>query len=77
MRSARRACMGRSAVGGAGRAAGRLPRNGRFYRDGAEYLGHLRRLGRADDAFEDEMYYTMPAVSSPSEWPAPPGRGGL
>ena len=61
MRAARRAGMGGGAAGGAGRAA----RNGRFYRDGVEYLGHLRRLGRADDAFEDEMYYTMPAVSSP------------
>ncbi len=66
MRAARRAGMGGGAAGGAGREARRPARNGRFYRDGVEYLGHLRRLGRADDAFEDEMYYTMPAVSSPN-----------
>lgn len=78
MRPAARAGMGEGDRGGAGqpaarlgpgsrrRAGRRLGRNGRFYRDGAEYLGHLRRLGRTDYAFEDEMYYTMPAVSSPS-----------
>ena len=69
--------MASRAGGGAGTAAhraldrpprgqGNLPgRNGRFYRDGIAYLGHLRRLGRTDYGFEDEMYYTMPAVSSP------------
>ena len=65
MRAARRAGMGSGAGGGAGRDAPQPARNGRFYADGVEYLGRLRRLGRADDAFEDEMYYTMPAVSSP------------
>lgn len=65
MQAARCAGMGSIAKGGTGRAAPLPARNGRFYRDGVEYLGHLRRLGRADDAFEDEMYYTMPAVSSP------------
>ena len=69
MRPAARVGMGDGGRGGAAggrrRAGRRIGRNGRFYRDGAEYLGHLRRLGRTDYAFEDEMYYTMPAVSSP------------
>lgn len=56
--------------GGAGRAARRpRGRNERFYREGIEYLGCLRRLGRADYPFKDEMYYTMPAVSSPPPQP--------
>lgn len=61
------------------RRAGRLPgRNERFYRDGIEYLGHLRRLGRTDYPFEDELYYTMPAVSSPAGGQAACNRpGGL
>jgi len=37
--------------------------NSRFYRDSARYLGALRDKGRNDDAFEDEYYYTMPALS--------------
>lgn len=46
-------------------AAGRRARhNERFYEDGAEYLRRLRRQGRTDYPFEDEFYYTMPAVSS-------------
>ena len=53
------------------RRAGRLPgRNERFYRDGIEYLGHLRRLGRTDYPFEDEMYYTMQPASPPAGGPA-------
>lgn len=59
--------MGRDAAGMTGRAARRQARNGRYYRDGVEYLGHLRRLGRTDHAFEDEMFYTMPALSSRPE----------
>ena len=45
-------------------AGRRARRNERFYEDGVEYLGRLRLLGRTDYPFEDEMYYTMPAISS-------------
>ena len=38
-------------------------RNGDFYRDCSAYFGHLRREGRTDHGFEDEYYFTMPAIS--------------
>ena len=38
-------------------AGRRARRNERFYKDGVEYLGRLRLLGRTDYPFEDEMYY--------------------
>ena len=34
-----------------------------FHSECMEYLEHLRRTGREDYAFEDEYYFTMPAVS--------------
>ena len=34
-----------------------------FHSECMAYLEHLRRTGREDYAFEDEYYFTMPAVS--------------
>ncbi len=33
-----------------------------FYKDCMEYFDALRRQGKNDDGFEDEYYYTMPAM---------------
>ncbi|MDD9825270.1 MAG: hypothetical protein OXU86_00590 [Thaumarchaeota archaeon] len=49
------AAMGRT---GAGRLPGQT-----FHSECMEYFEHLRRAGREDYAFEDEYYFTMPAVS--------------
>ena len=38
-------------------------RNTEFYEHCAEYFEHLRRKKLADYAFEDEYYFTMPAIS--------------
>jgi len=45
--------------------AGRLPGQS-FHSECLEYFEHLRRAGREDYAFEDEYYFTMPAVSGSS-----------
>lgn len=37
--------------------------NGRFYKDCVAYFRFLRTTGSADHAFEDEYYFTMPAIS--------------
>lgn len=37
--------------------------NAEFYRDSSRYLSALRERGRSDDEFEDEYYFTMPALS--------------
>lgn len=37
--------------------------NSEFYRDSSKYLSALRERGGSDDAFEDEYYFTMPALS--------------
>lgn len=37
--------------------------NPEFYRDSSRYLAFLRENGRSDDAFEDEYWFTMPALS--------------
>lgn len=34
-----------------------------FYSDSRVYLDSLQKQGRADDGFEDEFYFTMPAIS--------------
>lgn len=36
---------------------------GDFYADCMRYFDSLRRQGRQDFAFEDEFFYTMPALS--------------
>jgi len=38
--------------------------NTRFYKDCTEYFRALRKKGETDFAFEDEYYFTMPAISS-------------
>lgn len=40
--------------------------NKEFYSYCSAYFGYLRKKGRNDFAFEDEYYYTMPALSSRS-----------
>ncbi len=39
-------------------------RNQRFYKDCAEYFEYLRKKKRSDYDFEDEYYFTMPAISN-------------
>lgn len=39
-------------------------KNGEFYVNCATYFEFLRKKGRTDDSFEDEYYFTMPAISS-------------
>ena len=34
-----------------------------FYSNCREYLDALQKQGKTDDSFEDEFYFTMPAVS--------------
>lgn len=34
-----------------------------FYSNSRVYLDALQKQGRTDDSFEDEFYFTMPAVS--------------
>lgn len=36
---------------------------GDFYSDCMKYFDSLRRQGKQDYAFEDEFFYTMPALS--------------
>jgi len=38
-------------------------KQGDFYSDCMRYFDSLRRQGRQDYAFEDEFFYTMPALS--------------
>lgn len=38
--------------------------NREFYRNCTEYFESLRKKGRTDFEFEDEYYFTMPAISS-------------
>ena len=38
-------------------------RNGEFYRNCSEYFESLRKRGLTDYGFEDEYYFTMPAIS--------------
>lgn len=34
-----------------------------FYSNCRAYLNALQKQGRTDDSFEDEFYFTMPAIS--------------
>jgi len=38
--------------------------NDEFYSNCAEYFESLRHKGKLDYEFEDEFYFTMPAISS-------------
>ncbi|MFB5630707.1 MAG: hypothetical protein ACE5RN_03875 [Nitrosopumilaceae archaeon] len=37
--------------------------NSDFYSNSRAYLDALQRQGLTDDGFEDEFYFTMPAIS--------------
>lgn len=37
--------------------------NSDFYSNSRAYLDSLQRQGLTDDGFEDEFYFTMPAIS--------------
>jgi hypothetical protein len=39
-------------------------KNGEFYENCAIYFEFLRKKGRTDYNFEDEYYFTMPAISN-------------
>ena len=38
--------------------------NKEFYKNCADYFEFLRKKGTADFEFEDEYYFTMPAISN-------------
>lgn len=38
--------------------------NREFYPDSRAYLDALQKQGKTDDSFEDEFYFTLPAISS-------------
>jgi len=40
------------------------PKNREFYSNCTAYFEFLRHKGQADYDFEDEYYFTMPAISS-------------
>ena len=40
--------------------------NAYFYSNAEKYFGHLRRSGQTDYGFEDEFFFTMPAISNSS-----------
>jgi hypothetical protein len=40
------------------------PKNDEFYPNCTEYFEFLRLKGETDYEFEDEYYFTMPAISS-------------
>jgi len=39
-------------------------KNKEFYENCTEYFEFLRKKGRTDYDFEDEYYFTMPAISN-------------
>ena len=39
-------------------------RNENFYQNCTKYFEFLRKQGKTDYEFEDEYYFTMPAISS-------------
>ena len=41
-----------------------VTKNDRFYTDCTRYFEFLRKKGVTDYNFEDEYYFTMPAISS-------------
>jgi hypothetical protein len=40
------------------------PLNKEFYNNCNSYFAHLRKEGKIDYDFEDEFYFTMPAIST-------------
>lgn len=40
-----------------------MGKNEDFYRNCTKYFASLRQNGKTDDAFEDEFFYTLPAIS--------------
>jgi len=40
-----------------------IAKNKEFYSKCTAYFEALRKKGRNDDAFEDEFFFTMPAIS--------------
>ena len=38
-------------------------KNEKFYSECTKYFQSLRKKGQNDDAFEDEFFFTMPAIS--------------
>ena len=38
--------------------------NNTFFADSRAYLDALHRKGETDDGFEDEFFFTLPAISS-------------
>jgi len=42
----------------------KLAQNDEFYSNSTAYFEFLRHRGEADYEFEDEYYFTMPAISS-------------
>lgn len=40
------------------------PQNDAFYSEGRAYLMALQKKGETDDGFEDEFYFTLPAISA-------------
>ena len=44
----------------------RLPKNEDFYSHCTAYFEFLRERGETDNEFEDEYYFTMPAISNTS-----------
>ncbi len=38
--------------------------NETFYSDCRAYLAALQKKGETDDGFEDEFYFTLPAISA-------------
>ncbi len=40
-----------------------MKKNEEFYENCTKYFASLRQKGKTDDHFEDEFYYTMPAIS--------------
>ncbi len=40
------------------------PKNRKFYENCTEYFEFLRKNGTSDYNFEDEYYFTMPAISN-------------
>lgn len=43
-----------------------MQKNKKFYDECTSYFEYLRNKGIKDDEFEDEFFYTMPAISNTS-----------
>ncbi len=42
----------------------RYEKNSEFYKNSNQYFEFLRKVGKKDYEFEDEYYFTMPAISN-------------